>query len=873
MAYVSLSTLFATTFNKHRVFVIPDDGGGLVSNARTNFILDAKVNKVSLSLNDSISTVEIEFPTKKFGDHIAFVTPVAVFVDNATNIVFRGFMIVENGNISDQDDIMSATIYEYKWFLGKTGKIRGKIYTTDNGYFPRTHSDTSRNLSTESLWEKFRYMAPGGSNRVWDQAPSLLPLEGTGFFGECKTIFNEDNNPDCAVPELLNSFYPSFIFDPEQRFAEQNKIDRTQKPEKYWWNYGLILYYIYQYYMAAPFGNFYHSPVISMSMAGISKIFQFGQNNGKSIIIPRHFDITGLSPTQAIDKVVKAIPGNWFWRILVSSSYVRVDIDTTESINLFGNSSYGGKSLFLGRGGKINSSDNMTNVKSMSAKVSVQDAISHAVAVGGPLQIETSVEYLPAWPRYVVNRNPQTEEDERYEEYVGQTIPAGFSVCDFKNEEDFELWKKFVHNFLEKNGEIGNKLNISDADKERYSKIFRVFMIPENKYDLLRLGSDWDITPSVSALKGFINYLHEIIFDNVLKIRRIIGPATEYLPEEADQVKRAYLADSEKEQKKHKKSMRDRENPIFVFLYDSLMATTGYTEKQSDITDAFKKQIMDAKAFIVPTKDDNAERISYHFMSGNRFVIFDRPQFCRKTASVKNSDFVIKPKFADIETRKVFATLRLECDVPLILDKITRREFYGGMRLVNQEIKPELTCIFRYNAFFPTPTGGVPRNGIVLSYIPGTGSHKSGYLKPVLDPSSTFNDKKVRNEESKLYSANDGLDGEGTECQYLINDMDQLIKVVNVMIDSTPIYIEEYNVNLGKLDVSFIPGDRVIRVVNSYTGNPGSGYYNMNAVVEEVVHTRDKVDDSFVTTMTMKNSRRSFEQLEDWDGAKSRGRR
>jgi hypothetical protein len=249
-------------------------------------------------------------------------------------------------------------------------------------------------------------------------------------------------------------------------------------------------------------------------------------------------------------------------------------------------------------------------------------------------------------------------------------------------------------------------------------------------------------------------------------------------------------------------------------------------------------------AFLIP--DDNAEEdekggdLKYSLEYDNRLIFFEQPQFARSTVSVQHIGKTGFPDFQDQGVyRRVFVTCRIACDVPLIRDKIRRRDFYGNARLVSQDVYEDALAVVRINAFFPTPEGV---QGDDLSYT-ANDTLKIGRLTAT----ETSNPRGSRLVDWNRYKY------DTTPAVLAFDDYEQLKQLIQLMLDDTPLYEESAEANLGRVDASYIVGDKIVRIVNSELDDGSGGYFGMRLLIERVEFSKVGDTDAFETRLSMKN--------------------
>lgn len=852
---IQIQNLSPFNFTRHKIYIAPDPAWDIRNT--TPFMLEGKIKRISYGLNEDLSTCEIEFPSRPFGTHINFMTPIMIYLDNINNPIYRGFMIEEEGVLSDSDDQLKTTLYDYKWLMGKMTKIRGKLYTTNNHVQPDTGSfiSTGRVFTDRSLYEKFRYQRPKDVNA----RGYTTEKDCTGYIGHMKTIFNENGEPDCATPDVKGPLAKAFKFHPDQFYYSTVRERQDIMNNFYFWNYATMIHYCFFNYIENLLGNaialFFDAwslgvvtskwTYIKINMTGLYNIMRFGEVYGMELIEPMNYDITGLSPIQAIDKIIKSIPGNWFYRIVHQPGFELLDIGNSSDPMFI----RPGKSIYVGNGGKIaNETNNKVNAKHVVAKRSIKDAISHAIGVGGPVEFETTIQYLPDWEQYIrpdSDLNPGQEvssDDDNWDYYEGFPLQNGTYISNFKNPHDYENWIKYVDGILEDKDAPSKKFEevLNSDDEIRYSKIFRVFRLPSSKRDLVKF-EDLDLGRFTDIFSGYADLLSELIFSHVLVPRKVLPPLTDYKNNYT--FKDPVIVDrSFKYNKKGVKILRNQNNPMFVFMYDNQLSEVMHEEKGGVDASTVETMLL-GKKWIVPGADNTEEDkdLNYSFDDDNKVVIFAKPQFERKTASYSRYDQEEPfPGFSFASARKVFVTGRIQCDVPIVKDLMrTQRQqnaYYGNARLVAQDINESASYVIRLNAYFPVLEDDA---GDDLDY-----DEDEGVIFKATNSPSTY--CKLKDWNSYEVGSPDPF--------VIIDDTNQLKQMVEILIGQAPVYYESFEVDIGRIDASYEVGDRIVQIVNSELENGNGGYYGLNALIEKIDIESSGDNDAYTMKLSIRNN-------------------
>jgi len=807
-----------TSYRKHRVFVVKDESY-VTFDAKTNFLLDGKVRNVRSGIDEQIDSCAIEFPAKAFGNLVKFTTPIAVAIDSASNIVFRGFLIGDTGVLNRSEDTITAQALGLKWLLSKTSKIRGKIFTVDNNQEPPVIGGFSTN---QNLFEKFRIPLPTAT-------------QAFGYLGQERCIFNQGGNDDCATNGKNNKLAIAFKEPPSRAYLAQN-TEATNLNFK--WTYATILRYIERYYILPFIQDYLTGFRLRVSENSYKKINDWGLEIGETNIQPINFDIDSTNPMEAIERLVRAIPGPWYWRIINHKSLSEIDLINDLSRD------ERPKSMFIGTGGKILGNDGRTNVAAITASRNIRNGISHAIAVGGPIKIETTIEYVPRWPRYLRPTSDLTGaeadiDSSAFSEWTGEVVPDGKYLSNFKNPRDYQKWKHY------KGGQPIEKWNITNTTKEivaadvrRYEQVFRDFEIPGDSKEITRNISDITLSADIAdQYGGFTGDITGFIFQNLDKVRTIEPPLTKY-----------------DTKVRFKGGVEQQLNPSkpFVFLYDEGREAprTGTAAAAVPAVDQTDKQ--NAIRFIIPRITKDAFKGSYSFDNNFRVLRFTKPQYSSKYENVLNEDLAVAFRgFAKAIHRNAFVSCRIGMDVPTIADKLDllRVSSYGQGRFVSYKFDRKAELTIRSNAVFPIPhtlTDGVPN----ITYALPSGDNLTGQLSI---PASIA----TKNKDFPLIDFNminkDGELVDPVPSQVLKNDFGVLTQSVEDILSSNPEIEESLSVDHGRVDLSYGIGDVVDRIVGSELGDGTEGYYGLNTIITGIEISTRGGTDAWRTSTTLRN--------------------
>lgn len=826
MTQVSIQTgqnaVNTSAYRKHRVILMRENE---LTNfvAKTGFLLDGKVRSVRRGINEQIDTAEIEFPSKVFGNLINFVTPILIAVDNATNVVFRGFLSGDTGILSRSEDIITAQALGFRWILNKTSKLRGRIFTVDNNEEPPEIGDF---LTDSNLFEKFRLPLPTSAQAI-------------GYLGSERCIFNANGIGDCATDGKNNKWALAFKVPPSRAYTAGAG---TPTNLTFRWSFATILRYIERYYILPFVQSYFTGTKLRISQQSYQRIFEWGDIIGEVNIQPNNFDIDGIGPMEAIERLVKVIPGPWYWRIRHARGLSEIDL-----INDL-NRDDAPKAMFIGTGGKILDDDGRVNVAGADINRNIQNAVSHAIGLGNRIKVETTLEYIPKWIRYIRPTSDQSVlgpsiDDDDFSEWDGKPVASGRYLSNFKNPRDYQKW---LHTII--TGQSAQKWNITHivnvitaADLRRYEEIFRDFQIPGDSKEVIRNFEDLTLDPAISPqYGGYTGNISGFIFQNLENVRTIEPPLTKY-----------------DTKIKFKDGVEQNLIPSkpFVFLYDEGREEPRTTTNTNVATQDDQDKAKAEARFIIPKsqKDKDVFNGTFSFDNNFRVIRFSKPQFSNTYEGFLKKDLAKNFKsFASASTRRVFVTCRIGMDVPTIADKLDdfRTALYGGGRFVSYNFTRKAEVTIRSNALYPVPhdlTDGVPET----TYIVPEGDNLTGQLKVPTDIGSLSKDFPLV--DYNLIDKDGNLQAIGSSNKIIKNDFGVLTQIVEDIMSSTPEIEKAMSVDHGRLDLSYEIGDIVDRLFGSELPSGADGYYDLDVIITSITITARGGTDAWRTSSGLKN--------------------
>lgn len=393
------SEIFTEMHNEPEVFVLPDVFPNAGLQVLDPTIADAVVTSCSIYTGPNISTADIKFPKKTFGDHVRGLTPVKIAVKNTNNLVMRAFIVEENGILSENEDTVTVRALDYKWFFSKCTRVRGRWFTSD-GAIPEPYGSPNTIGSGKLKYEMFK-------------GPVISDGGRSGYVQDQPCIFNEGGQPTCNTSTHDGKLS---IF----KYRKMSVADGLQKIEKYNWNaeywtFSSILAHIV-YYWLNPYGGIYTS--IRITNNSFAELSHLNQEDS----IPMDLSIEDMNPLDAINEVVSNLPGKWIWYLTYEGSIVWIHVKNLDGlVGPF-------KKLYVGNGQK--QAVDPANVAGINVTRNWEAASSFVVVRGGKLKFTTTVELQPVW-------TPHTVISDEYPNPEATGVP-------FSTVEEFDKWKEYL---------------------------------------------------------------------------------------------------------------------------------------------------------------------------------------------------------------------------------------------------------------------------------------------------------------------------------------------------------------------------------------------------------------------------------------------
>lgn len=781
---------YINSLEKDKVWVLPDiyPWSGIHINPYQSGVIEGVVNKVSVYTGSNIGSAEITFPKKTFGQHVGCVMPIQIAVNTMDNVIFRGFLLEENGVLSESEDSVTVKALDYKWYFSKCTRIRGRWFTSTDE-IPSPYGNPNTQGSGKLKYEMFR-------------GPVISDGGESGYIQDIPCIFNEKGIPNCLNDTTAGNMA---IFKYRRVFVD----DGIQKIYKYdykteYWTWRSILAHIIYWWLDPYSGSMGNIRVSTAAYAALSQLDDTDST-------PIDLNIDGKNPLEAIDFVVKQIPGRWVWWLEYSGRTVFINMKNLDDLTASGVGNNiktvvigtgDGEKIATSGGSGSGTGDSGTNVSSVQVTRNYEESVAYLILKGGKLKLTTTVELQPVWEQYTV---------------------GGVTGLPFTDDADFQAWKSWLNS--------KDTAKPTDAQKARWEKAYRYYCIPIEG-EFLTQALQRVTYKSEISLNGRLKNLYSVIETDLKKMfaHNVRIPRTYDKP-----------------------CHPEFSNPV-VFAWDE------YYDKSTmaSATDANRKiVIFDG---------------GYNFDSDTGLFIFDAIQCCRlygaSPASVTEDDGSetkhkmtsaekVEGQPASIETvgtmfgsatlyplisRRIFCTLSITLDLPYVVgDDIFGLQNFDSGNFSRYLDFDNNDLIIHANAFYPVrPNTAVSLDNSKLKAY--TLAAADGNLPVVSITQAQCSTRlypcDVMEDYQQFPNSNDVV---------LLNKLDNHKK-------SIQLFKENLSVNFGILDLSYGLGDVIIAIENSSVEDDlDSGYQYMRDYISQVDLTLDGNSQCYSTGIIASN--------------------
>lgn len=472
------NAIFDDMYKEAEVYILSD----VFPNANVTFsdptILDGIVTSAAIYTGSNISSADIKFPKKFFGDHVKGLTPISIVVKDTNHIIMRAFIIEENGILSDSEDTVTVRALDYKWYFAKCTRIRGKWFTSD-GAIPAPFGSPNTTGSGKIKYEMFR--------------GPVISVDGrAGYIQDQPCIFNEGGQPTCNTKThdgMLSIF----------KYRKMNVVNGLQNIEQYnwdvqYWTFSSILAHIVYWWLDPYSGIFAKVQITNDSFAELSRLSEDDS-------IPMDLSIEDMNPLDAINEVVSNIPGRWIWYLTYDSNNINIHVKNLDGI--------AGPFKTITIGDKKKLATDPVNVASLNVTRNWEASSSFVIVRGGKLKFTTTVELQPVW-------EPKSVTSGEYPFTEATGVP-------FANVDEFNRWKEYIT-------AQQNAKETSAPIIELFERAYRYYCIPQEGeflgQALAAVTRDYG-----TSLSGRLKNMYSVIETQLGKmlaesvnIKRVYGP-------------------------------------------------------------------------------------------------------------------------------------------------------------------------------------------------------------------------------------------------------------------------------------------------------------------------------------------------------------
>ena len=777
---MAVNVKYTDMLKSRKVMVLPDVFPWTSTNVDPHqYIIDAIVKNVSIYTGSNIGSVELTFPKKVFGDLIDDHLPIKIAVDTMDNVIFRGFLVESTGVLNDTEDTVTARAMDYKWYFSKITRIRGKYFTT-SGSVPNLYSSPNGSGSEKLKHEMFKGTLIADNGRA-------------GYLQDEACIFNEGGKANCATNGRAG---PLCVFK-ERKVWVENGVQYVTKVNfnAYYWTFSSALTHVVHWWIAIYSGAFSKVQIKSEAYARLSRL-----NSEESI--PYDLSIHDNNPLEAIDKIVKAIPGKWIWWLEYSAGNIFINMkDINDGLET-------GKTLAIGSGKKM--ATDPVDVAGITVSRNTEESVKYVILKGGSLKLTTTVELKP----------------------LAEMHTVGGVVCPFTDLKDFIQWRTYTTGKSPVLDPITGKPNRKkDKGKNGYSSKYelpyRYYCIPVEGEMLKEALS----AVSYGSVDGFTDVRYRRYYNSI-----------------ESEFKKMFVNGLWVDRKFDKPCNAEFSKPI-VFAYDIYHHMDKTTKTASSLGNGNLIFYQDSE---------------YSFDGTTGLFIFANPQFCQfkngntkaDKSSIESASGVESLEVTDrkgdddftgdhpLVSRRIFVTLSIKLDLPFVygdniptaITQLSGSNFSRYIELNGQELE-----IHASNAFYPVqPNSTVALTGtgrqVVLARA-GSTSDKFECVVNVADSDGGIYPSNCMTNYTKFPSNKDLI---------MVNKMDNYLSSINW-------YKENVSADLGVLNTSYKLADIITSIKNSETVHNNSGYFDMRDYVSAIVISMKGETEGYTTTLSLSN--------------------
>ena len=817
--------------------------GGAVAGT-TVPIPDVRVTRLSINAGATFDTATIIFPRLAFGDLVSYFLPLKIVylepVSGTQFVVFKGFIQKDNQIIDPSQSTVTVELVDYRWYISRTTKIRGRFYrnTLAASGAPNQLGSGLTIGAGKFTFEKFRA-------DIQDNA---------GFLHNEDTVFNKNGNPDCYLDNNTSNLLAVFHAD-DIAYEETQGLPDTFFEKKlvggFYWTYATILRYIELFWIRPYNATFAGIEIDDSDLTDISNI-----PDDKAR--PLNFSIQNQNPLSALDSVVQALPGKWMWYLDYGSAINRVKIRIKEIETSFAS---GTVSLVVGDNTEDECEplcDSEANVTSVNIRRNIDKAVKNVIAKGGKIKVVTTIKLVPLWRKY-------------------PTGAAGVTT-DFENNDDKKQYQTFL---LDRISESNNPLlfenNADESKKLEWLRKYRYYGIPiegnswaDSIVDSVLTGgsvsTDLDLVGDIAShYTALTTNLKDMMFNGV-RIDREIAPP-QYKRYSDDIVVFMYDADRTGQIKIDDTTVANREArtesgtainlPYGTTLGSPTLIGPGGATPYGNISvkgrvannfDAPESNAVNDEEEVGKTLNDNRwvipsqENIDYKIDEKNGIIIFDAPQVQSSQSTgegkTKQQEDAVAhitsiSNHEDVQSRDVYMTATFTLDVAAILSKRIGAFGGGGISIVDLLDGPNFSEYIIHNdadivvhnsAFYPLTA--TEKDQLDPDYSDDEMDNKP--LGRKIRPAQSFDDY-------KLYGSLGAL---------------ELFTAINSFLEGHTDLEEEIIAALPYLELGYSLGDNLLEIENT-------NYTDLKSYLTSISYTAVGESDLFNTQMRFSNNYRN----------------
>jgi len=531
--------------------------------------------------------------------------------------------------------------------------------------------------------------------------------------------------------------------------GQQYVQESTFKPD--YWTYESIIKHLLYYWIEPYTGNGVNVK-LSSSFHKEIKTCELSEEE----LTPFDFSLEDKNPLDALDAVVSSIPGRWIWWLSYSGNDIVIEISNIEEF-----AGKQTKQLSIGENDKL--ALNTNSVANLSVTRGVGNSSKYVIVRGGKMRLTTTVELQPVW---------------------GTGEP-------FTTETELKSWI----------GVVLKQKKAVEANKKLYDEAYVKYSIPVEG-DFLKEAIQSIKQNQSTHLSGSLESTYEYLEDNLVDLF-----AKEVLLHREFDVPANIDYDS-----------------IVVFAYDELKCYGVNGVLHTPING------LDANRFIIYDSGD------YSFDGETGVFKFKFPQYKRPSSKFLKNDVKAEEKLSEmiipyslehfsgdstntvlydkkLTSRKIFATLSILIDVPLITgdSNYDNNNFTTYSNFSKYIDLGDVNFDMQVNAFYPVLTGQTLFNS---------------------SKAYTIIDGIVETLNSKTITRCDNVKG---YAKYANNCDETIIKKMKAIVEAMHLYSDSISVDVGYVNLLYKLGDMITSITNSEIEDEyKSGFYDLEDYIAEI---------------------------------------